>query len=309
MHMKNTSKHGVLALAVVLAASILAGCATGSPSPSPSTRPNNATNGGANQGQVPQGAITVVSREEGSGTRGAFVEILGVVDAEGDDATVQTAEIVNATSVVSQTVAGNKTAIGYISMGSMDGGVKALAVDGVEATVEQVKSGAYPVSRPFNLCYRADRITELGQDFLTFIQSAQGQAILAEKYIPVQENAPAYTPGGLRGNLSLNGSTSLGPVVMELAEAYMELNEGVTIDVQQTGSGAGITAAIDGTCEIGMSSRELKEEELAQSLTSLRIALDGIAVIVNPGNPVNSLSKEQIRDIFLGEIADWSELG
>ncbi len=309
MHMKNRKRQGALALAAVLAAGILAGCATADPSPAPGTNSTNAPTGGSNPGQSQQGAITVISREEGSGTRGAFVEILGVMDAEGDDATVQTAEIVNATSVVTQTVAGNQTAIGYISMGSMDGGVKALAVDGVKATVEQVKSGAYPVSRPFNLCYRADRITELGQDFLTFIQSGEGQAILAEKYIAVQDQAPAYTPGGLQGNLSLNGSTSVGPVMMELAEAYMALNSGVTIDVQQTGSGAGITAAIDGTCEIGMSSRELKEEELAQGLTSVAIALDGIAVIVNQSNPLDSLSKEQIRDIFLGQITDWSELG
>ncbi len=308
MNMKNTKRQGALALAVVLAAGILAGCATGGPSPAPGTNPADAPTGGSNPGQSQQGAITVISREEGSGTRGAFVEILGVVDSEGDDATVQTAEIVNATSVVSQTVAGNKAAIGYVSMGAMDGGVKALAVSGVEATVEQVKAGAYPVSRPFNLCYRADKITDLGKDFLTFIQSAEGQAILAEKYIAVQDNAPAYTPAGLGGNLSLNGSTSVGPVMMELAEAYMARNEGVTIDVQQTGSGAGITATIDGTCEIGMSSRDLKEEELAEGLTSERIALDGIAVIVNPENPVDNLSKEQIRDIFLGQITDWSEL-
>lgn len=296
--MKTTKKLAALALAGALAAGLLAGCNTGGRTPDPSAKPGGAL----------QGAVTVVSREEGSGTRGAFVEILGVVDEAGDDATVQTAEIVNATSVVSQTVAGNKAAIGYISMGSMDGAVKALAVDGVEATVEQVKSGAYPVSRPFNLCYRADKISDLGKDFLTFIQSRQGQSILGAHYIPVQDNAPAYAPAGLSGNLSLNGSTSVGPVMMELAEAYMNLNSGVTIDVQQTGSGAGITATIDGTCEIGMSSRALKEEELAQGLTAVSIALDGIAVIVNPANPLDSLSKEQIRDIYLGRITDWSEL-
>lgn len=253
--------------------------------------------------------ISIVAREEGSGTRGAFVEIMGIVDADGVDATVQTAEVVNSTSVVTQTVVGNPAAIGYISMGSLDSTVKALAVDGVEGTAEHVKDGSYPVSRPFHICYREDRLTDLGRDFVKFILSADGQAILGETYIAVEEGAEAYTASGVTGKLSVNGSTSVGPVMMELAEAYRNWNPGVTIDVQQTGSGAGITATLDGSCEIGMSSRDLKEEELAQGLTAVRIALDGIAVIVNQENPVTGLTTQQIRDIFLGNVTSWSELG
>lgn len=253
--------------------------------------------------------ISIVAREEGSGTRGAFVEIMGIVDADGVDATVQTAEVVNSTSVVTQTVVGNPAAIGYISMGSLDSTVKALAVDGVEGTAEHVKDGSYPVSRPFHICYREDGLTDLGRDFVKFILSADGQAILGETYIAVEEGAEAYTASGVTGKLSVNGSTSVGPVMMELAEAYRNWNPGVTIDVQQTGSGAGITATLDGSCEIGMSSRDLKEEELAQGLTAVRIALDGIAVIVNQENPVTGLTTQQIRDIFLGNVTSWSELG
>lgn len=253
--------------------------------------------------------ISIVAREEGSGTRGAFVEIMGIVDADGVDATVQTAEVVNSTAVVTQTVVGNPAAIGYISMGSLDSTVKALAVDGVEGTAEHVKDGSYPVSRPFHICYREDRLTDLGRDFVKFILSADGQAILGETYIAVEEGAEAYTASGVTGKLSVNGSTSVGPVMMELAEAYRNWNPGVTIDVQQTGSGAGITATLDGSCEIGMSSRDLKEEELAQGLTAVRIALDGIAVIVNQKNPVTGLTTQQIRDIFLGNVTSWSELG
>lgn len=253
--------------------------------------------------------ISIVAREEGSGTRGAFVEIMGIVDADGVDATVQTAEVVNSTAVVTQTVVGNPAAISYISMGSLDSTVKALAVDGVEGTAEHVKDGSYPVSRPFHICYREDRLTDLGRDFVKFILSADGQAILGETYIAVEEGAEAYTASGVTGKLSVNGSTSVGPVMMELAEAYRNWNPGVTIDVQQTGSGAGITATLDGSCEIGMSSRDLKEEELAQGLTAVRIALDGIAVIVNQENPVTGLTTQQIRDIFLGNVTSWSELG
>lgn len=253
--------------------------------------------------------ISIVAREEGSGTRGAFVEIMSIVDADGVDATVQTAEVVNSTAVVTQTVVGNPAAIGYISMGSLDSTVKALAVDGVEGTAEHVKDGSYPVSRPFHICYREDGLTDLGRDFVKFILSADGQAILGETYIAVEEGAEAYTASGVTGKLSVNGSTSVGPVMMELAEAYRNWNPGVTIDVQQTGSGAGITATLDGSCEIGMSSRDLKEEELAQGLTAVRIALDGIAVIVNRENPVTGLTIQQIRDIFLGNVTSWSELG
>ena len=255
-------------------------------------------------------AITVVSREEGSGTRGAFVELMGVKTDAGD-MTTENAEIANSTSLVQSTVAGNAAAIGYISLGSYDASVvKALKVDGVDATVDNVKAGSYAVSRPFVICYKEENLSDLGKDFIGFIMSADGQAILAGKgYIAMDEGAAAYSAAGLTGNLSLDGSTSVGPVMEKLAEAYMGINEGVTIDIQQTGSGTGITSTIEGSCEIGMSSRELKSEELEAGLTPVVIALDGIAVIVNPGNKVDGLTSEQIRQIFTGEVTDWNQLG
>lgn len=255
-------------------------------------------------------SITVVSREDGSGTRGAFVEIMGL-KGENGDMTTENAEIANSTSLVQNTVAGNTAAIGYISLGSYDAAlVKALKVDGVDATVANIKSGSYSVARPFILCYKEENLTDLGRDFLDFILSADGQTILVDSgYIEAVENAPAYGPSGLTGDLSLDGSTSIGPVMEKLAEAYKGLNPGVTIGVQQTGSGTGITAAMEGSCEIGMSSRELKDEELAAGVTPVTIALDGIAVIVNRENQVNDLTTGQIAKIYTGEITGWDELG
>ena len=254
--------------------------------------------------------ITVISREEGSGTRGAFVELMGVETDEGDMTTVD-AEIANSTSLVQSTVAGNSNAIGYISLGSYDASaVKALKVDGVEVSVDTIKAGDYAVSRPFVVCYKEENLSELGQDFVNYIMSAEGQAILSEEgYIAADDAAESYTAAGLSGNLSINGSTSVGPVMEVLAEAYKALNPDVVIDVQQTGSGTGITSAIDGSCEIGMSSRALKDEEIAEGLVPVTIALDGIAVIVNQQNPVEDLTSEQIRQIYVGEITDWSQLG
>lgn len=254
-------------------------------------------------------SITVVSREEGSGTRGAFVELMGVETDAGDMTTVE-AEIANSTSLVQSTVSGNKNAIGYISLGSYDASaVKALKVDGVEATVDNVKAGSYAVSRPFVICYKEENLSELGRDFVDFIMSADGQAILSGKgYIAMDENAASYSASGLTGSLNLNGSTSVGPAMEKLAEVYMGLNENVTIDIQQTGSGTGITSTINGSCEIGMSSRDLKDEELAEGLIPVTIALDGIAVIVNPESAVEDLTSEQIRRIYTGEITDWSQI-
>ncbi len=255
------------------------------------------------------GEITVISREEGSGTRGAFVELMGIEDDDGDH-TTETAEISNSTSVVSQTVSGNPYAIGYISMGAMSDSVKAVKVDGVEPNVEQVKAGAYSVARPFEVCYQEANLTELGRDFITYIMSAEGQKILSEEgYISVNDSAESYTGSGMQGSLSLNGSTSVAPVMEVLAEAYRAINPDVTIDIQQTGSGAGITAALEGSCEIGMSSRALKDEELASGLTEQTIAMDGIAVIVNRENPVEDLTSEQIRAIFVGQTTQWDSLG
>lgn len=320
--MNTYKKFAALALSGVLALGLLAGCSTNEEAPESSgntepagvteTTGGNETNGNEETtgGETLDSAITVISREEGSGTRGAFVELMGVETDEGDMTTVD-AEILNSTSLVQSTVAGNVNAIGYISLGSYDSSaVKAVMVDGVEATVDNIKAGSYAVSRPFVVCYKEENLSELGQDFVNFIMSADGQAILTEEgYISTDDNAAAYTPAGLTGNLSVNGSTSVGPVMEVLAEAYMGLNSGVTIDIQQTGSGTGITSAIDGSCELGMSSRAITDEEQAEGLTPVTIAMDGIAVIVNLENPITNITSEQIRQIYVGEVTNWSEVG
>ena len=320
--MNTYKKFAALALSGVLALGLLAGCSTNEEAPESSgntepagvteTTGGNETTGNEETtgGETLDSAITVISREEGSGTRGAFVELMGVETDEGDMTTVD-AEILNSTSLVQSTVAGNVNAIGYISLGSYDSSaVKAVMVDGVEATVDNIKAGSYAVSRPFVVCYKEENLSELGQDFVNFIMSADGQAILTEEgYISTDDNAAAYTPAGLTGNLSVNGSTSVGPVMEVLAEAYMGLNSGGTIDIQQTGSGTGITSAIDGSCELGMSSRAITDEEQAEGLTPVTIAMDGIAVIVNLENPITNITSEQIRQIYVGEVTNWSEVG
>lgn len=263
--------------------------------------------GGSQESSDGVGDITVISREEGSGTRDAFVEITGVMEDD-VDRTVDTAEISNSTSVVTQSVAGNEAAIGYISLGSMSDEVKSLKLNGVEATVDNVKSGDYELQRPFNIITKGE-LEKLPQDFVDFIMSADGQAIIEEEgYIAVSDGAEQYEASGLEGTITLAGSTSVAPVMEVLADKYKELNEGVTIEIQQTGSGAGIQSTIEGVCDIGMASRELKDEEASEGLDSQEIALDGIAVIVNTANAVEDLSMDQLMKIFTGEITSWSEL-
>lgn len=262
---------------------------------------------GGNSGSAEGKDITVISREEGSGTRDAFTELTGVL--QGDvDKTVDTAEISNSTSVVTQSVAGNDAAIGYISLGSLDDSVKAVKVDGVEASVDNVKSGDYKLQRPFNIVTKGD-IKELPQDFINFIMSTEGQSIVeAEGYISANENTKEYKSSGLKGTITLAGSTSVSPVMEVLADKYKELNSGVTIEIQQTGSGAGIQSTDEGVCDIGMASRALEDEEAAKGLKSMEIALDGIAVIVNSNNSAEDLSTEQIMKIFTGAITNWDEV-
>ncbi|MFQ8602168.1 MAG: substrate-binding domain-containing protein [Anaerovoracaceae bacterium] len=251
--------------------------------------------------------ITVISREEGSGTRDAFTELTGVLQDDVDK-TVDSAEISNSTSVVTQSVAGNAAAIGYISLGSLDDSVKAVKVDGVEATVDNVKSGDYKLQRPFNIVTKGD-VAELPQDFINFIMSSEGQSIVEEEgYIMTNDKAESYKASGLKGTITLAGSTSVSPVMEVLADKYKELNSGVTIEIQQTGSGAGIQSTSEGVCDIGMASRALEDEEKSQGLTSQEIALDGIAVIVNNDNSVEDLTTEQIMKIFTGEIANWADV-
>ncbi len=269
--------------------------------------PSTSTPGGDDTTGM-SGEIYVISREESSGTRSAFTEILEIIDADGNDATVATAEVTNSTGVMLTTVAGNDKAIGYVSLGSLNDTVKALSVDGVEATADNIKNNTYPVSRPFVMAYKEAEASDLAKDFIAYVMSSQGQAIIAEEsYIAADESAEEYTASGLSGSLSIEGSTSVGPVMEILAEAYMELNPDANITVTQDGSGTGITAAIDGGCDIAISSRALKEEEAAE-LTPVTIATDGIAVIVNTENSIDSLTSEQIKEIFLGNITEWDEL-
>lgn len=248
--------------------------------------------------------ITVISREDGSGTRGAFTELLGI--AKDDvDSTVSSAEITQSTSVMMTTVEGNESAIGYISLGALNESVKAVNVDGVAPTVDDIKNGTYKVSRPFNIATKAE-ISEVSQDFIDFIMSAQGQSIIEEEgYISVSTNGD-YASKNLTGKITIAGSTSVAPVMDVLADAYKKLNPEVTIEIQQSGSSAGMTSTIEGACDIGMASRELKDSETSEGIAATVIAMDGIAVIVNKSNEVTNLTSEQIMKIYTGEVTEWS---
>lgn len=250
--------------------------------------------------------ITVVSREDGSGTRGAFTELLEIAVDDVDN-TIETAEITNSTSVMITTIAGDKNAIGYISLGSMNDSVKAIKIDGVEANVDTVKDGSYKVARPFNICTK-DGLSDIAQDFVDYILSDDGQSVIEEEgYIRIA-TGNTYTASQKEGKISIAGSTSVAPVMEVLKEKYNELNPNVTIEIQQTGSSAGITSAIEGACDIGMSSRELKDTELSEGLTETQIAMDGICVIVNNESTVEDLSAQQVKDIYTGNITMWSEI-
>lgn len=256
--------------------------------------------------------INVISREDGSGTRGAFIELFGIEqkNAEGKkiDYTTDDCDITNSTSVMMTSVAGNDCAIGYISLGSMNATVKALMIDGAEASVENIKNGSYKVARPFNIATLTE-VSESAQDFINFIMSAEGQAVVeANGYIAVVEDAPAFAGGKVSGKIVIAGSSSVTPVMEKLKEAYEAINPNVEIELQQSDSSAGMTSTIDGVCDIGMASRALKDSETEAGLMPLTIAMDGIAVIVSNDNPVDGLTTEQVRDIYMGEITDWSEV-
>ncbi len=255
------------------------------------------------------GEITVVSREDGSGTRGAFVEITGVDSGEGDNTTLD-AVIQDGTGKVMTAVAQDPNAIGYISLGSLDSSVKAVSVDGVEATVENINSGTYKVARPFNIATKTGaELSEVTNELLQFFFTAEGQAIVeAEGFIAVEATTTEFTSAQPEGTVTIGGSTSVSPVMEKLVEAYKALNPNATINLESIGSSAGMQGAIDGTFDIGMASRELKDSETAE-LTGLVLAMDGIAVVVNNENPLSNLTMEQIMNIYTGEITDFSELG
>lgn len=294
-----------IAAAAMLALGILC-CAVGCSSD---------TGGSASQSQgADSGQISVYSREDGSGTRGAFIELFGVEqkDASGEkvDMTTPDAAITNSTSVMMTTVAGDPNAIGYISLGSLNDTVKAVEIDGTAPSVAAVKDGSYKIARPFNIVVR-ENLSAPTQDFIDFIMSADGQAIVEDNgYVSVTDpaSALAYASSGATGKVVIAGSSSVTPVMEKLAEAYKILNPGVTVEVQQSDSSTGITMATEGTCDIGMASRELKESEAAGGVSSQVIAQDGIAVIVSPDCVVDGLTSDQVKGIYIGEIANWSEV-
>ena len=256
--------------------------------------------------------INVFSREDGSGTRGAFIELFGIEQKDETgakiDYTTEDCDITNSTSVMMTSVAGNDSAIGYISLGSLDDSVKALKIDGAKANVENIKNGSYKASRPFNIATLAD-VSDAANDFIAFILSAEGQAVIeANGYIAAVENAPAFAGSSVSGKIVVSGSSSVTPVMEKLKEAYEAVNANVTIELQQSDSSSGMANAISGVCDIGMASRALKDSELEAGLTPTTIAMDGIAVIVSADNPAENLTSEQVRAIYTGEITDWSEI-
>lgn len=276
-----------IVLTVTILALFITGCATG----------------GGNE-------IVVVSREEGSGTRGAFIELFGIEEKDSNgnkvDKTTDEATVVNSTSVVMTTVAGNKNSIGYISLGSLNDTVKAVKVDGVEPTVENIKNNTYKVFRPFIIATKGNP-GELTQDFISFILSSDGQKVVEENgYIAASEKGP-YSSTKPSGKIVIAGSSSVTPLMEKLKEAYLKVNTNAEIEIQASDSTTGMKLAMEGTCDIGMASRELKESEL-KKLKPTVIAMDGIVVIVNKENPVSNLTSDQIKGIFKGEITSWNEV-
>lgn len=257
------------------------------------------------------GEITVVSREEGSGTRGAFVELFEIeektADGEKVDHTTEDAVTIQSTSVMMTTVAGEENAIGYISMGSLNDTVKAVKIDGAEPTVENVKAGSYAVSRPFNIVTKED-VSEVAEDFINYILSKEGQAVVAEEGYISNDNATDFAGKNPSGKIVVAGSSSVTPVMEKLKEAYIKVNPQAEIEVQQSDSSTGVSAAIDGTCDIGMASRELKDSETSEGVKATVIATDGIAVIVNNDSEIDNLTKAQVKDIYTGAVTSWSDL-
>lgn len=262
-------------------------------------------------GRTANDQITVVSREDGSGTRGAFIELFNIEEKDADgnkvDHTTVDADITNSTSVMMTSVAGNAKAIGYISLGSLNDSVKAVMIDGAEATVENIKSGTYKVSRPFNIATKGT-VNDATQAFIDFILSSEGQAVVEENgYISAGNNG-AFSGKAISGKVVVVGSSSVAPVMEKLKEAYIAVNPNAEIEIQQNDSTTGMNSVKEGICDIGMASRELKDSEIEAGLTPIVMAMDGIAVIINNENAVSGLTSEQVKAIFTGEITNWGEI-
>ena len=300
MKLRNTVL-AVLSMSAVLA---LASCGGETNSTSGETASNDSSSFDSSN------LITVVSREDGSGTRGAFVELFGIEeeDANGNTADLTTDEaiIANRTDVMLTNVSGDEYAIGYVSLASLNDNVKALGIDGAEATAENIKNGTYKVSRPFNIVTK-DGLSDVAQDFINFIMSQEGQAVCAEECVPIDDAAAPFAGTNPSGKVTVAGSSSVSPLMEKLKEAYLAVNPSAEIEIQTNDSTSGINGAIEGTCDIGMASRELKDSEASQ-LTGTTIALDGIAVIVNSENPTEAMTSQNVKDIFTGTITTWDEI-
>ncbi len=302
---------GAVALCGALALA-LAGCAAGSAGDAAAADDAGGAAGSAGGGSAASAPISVYSREDGSGTRGAFVELLGIEqkDANGDkvDMTTPTAAITNSTAVMMTSVAGDPNAIGYISLGSLDDTVKAVSIDGVAPTAAAVKDGSYAIARPFNIVTKGE-LAAPAADFLAFIMSAEGQAVVSDNnYIAIDDAAAPFASNGAAGKVVVAGSSSVTPVMEKLAEAFQAANPQVTVEVQQSDSTTGVNMALDGTCDIGMASRELKDSETGVGATATAIALDGIAVIVAPSSSVSDLTSQQVCDIYTGAATSWADV-
>ena len=272
---------------------------------------NDNTADGADQTGA-SGDITILSREDGSGTRGAFVELFGIEEKDADgnkvDMTTEDAKITNSTSVMMTTVAGDVNSLGYISLGSLNDTVTAVKIDGVEATADNVSNGSYKIARPFNIATKGEDLSDAAQDFVNYILSKDGQQIITDNgYISVGEGKE-FTSNNASGKLVIAGSSSVTPVMEKLVEAYGKVNANVEIEVQESDSSTGMQSTIDGLCDIGMASRELKDSETEAGLVETEIAKDGIAVIVNNGSGITDLTSDQVKQIYTGEILTWDEV-
>lgn len=255
--------------------------------------------------------ISIVSREDGSGTRGAFIELFGIEEKQGDqkvDMTTEDAQITNNTSVMLTTVAKDDYAIGYVSLGSLDDSVKALKIDGAEATEENIKDGSYKVSRPFNIATKGDPTNEVAKDFMDYILSKDGQQVISDNGYISNDDAADYVGTAPSGKCVVGGSSSVSPVMEKLIEAYKKVNPNAEIELQTSDSTTGMTSTIEGSYDIGMASRELKDSEISEGLKATVIATDGIAVIVNNNNPADELSSEQVKEIYTGSYTTWDEV-
>ena len=303
MRMKNWKRFAAVAMSVMCMGTMVACGSSGSAS-------NDSKTGSAGSSSKSQ-TITVVSREDGSGTRGAFIELFGIEekDASGKkvDNTTDDATITNSTEVMMTTVAGDEAAIGYTSLGALNSSIKALQVDGAEATAANVKSGTYKISRPFNIATKED-LSDAAQDFEDFILSTEGQKVVEDnKYIPL-DDVSDYKSNGASGKVVVAGSSSVSPVMEKLVEAYSKANTNIQVDVQTTDSTTGVSSTVEGSYDIGMASRDLKDDETSQGVEGKTIAKDGIAVVVNNDNSVDELSTDQVKSIFTGETTSWSDV-